>query len=146
MKRNLWLFALLLVVGVSLPGPAANIKDGNDLLDACRDADKSPDEMKTQDQLRRSMMCLGYITGVADGIKVATQVNEQINEKPRNLGDWGGLFCAPDEVKVGQVLRVVVKYLRDHPGELHNPSADLIVAALNAAFPCKVANERRDSH
>ena len=146
MKRNLWLFAMLLVFGVSSPSRAANIKDGNDLLDACRDADKGPDEMKTQDQLRRSMMCLGYITGVTDGIKVATQVNERVNGKPLNLGEWGGMFCIPDGVKVGQMLRVVVKYLRDHPEELHNDSAELVVAAFLTAFPCKVENERKPSH
>jgi len=46
------------------------------------------------------------------------------------------LFCAPDGVISGQAARIVIKYLRDHPEELHQPDYALTIAALHAAFPC----------
>jgi len=34
-------------------------------------------------------------------------------------------------------VRVVVKYLEDHPGELNKDLEQLIVTALREAWPCK---------
>jgi len=36
-----------------------------------------------------------------------------------------------------QAARIVVKYLKEHPGDLHANGVILTVAALKEAFPCK---------
>jgi hypothetical protein len=45
--------------------------------------------------------------------------------------------CAPEGVSIKQDLRVVVKYLEDHPEKLHLHAAQLVMEALAKAFPCK---------
>ncbi len=48
------------------------------------------------------------------------------------------VFCVPEgKVTRLQKIRVVVKYLEDHPEKLHEPPSVLITRALNEAFPCK---------
>ena len=51
------------------------------------------------------------------------------------------LFCPPDGTTNGQAVRIVVKYLRDHPEELHKHDSVLAFTALKAAFPC--ANRKK---
>jgi hypothetical protein len=44
--------------------------------------------------------------------------------------------CIPIGVSTGQGARVVIKYLRDHPEQLHEDGPILTFNALIAAFPC----------
>jgi hypothetical protein len=54
-------------------------------------------------------------------------------------GSSQGLICLPKEKPqtVGQLARIVVKYLEDNPKQLHEPAASLATVALSKAFPCK---------
>jgi hypothetical protein len=61
----------------------------------------------------------GYCTGLVNGVT---------NASPR--------VCPDEAVTTGQTLRVVVKYLEDHPEELHLDNAVLVEKALAKAFPC----------
>ena len=45
-------------------------------------------------------------------------------------------ICLPDAPNYDQIIRVVVKYLRDHPEDLHHPRSALMYFALKTAFPC----------
>lgn len=45
--------------------------------------------------------------------------------------------CIPTGTTNEQHLRVIVKYLRDHPEKLHEPAGSLSLEALKAAFPCR---------
>lgn len=63
----------------------------------------------------RDGMCRGLIEGVSD-----------ISPK----------VCPPNGATYGQEYRVVLKYLQDHPEELHLRDTDLIEKALTQAFPC----------
>lgn len=44
--------------------------------------------------------------------------------------------CIPTNAEYDQIIRVVVKYLRDHPERLHEHRRVLIPDAIGAAFPC----------
>jgi len=46
-------------------------------------------------------------------------------------------FCHSDRATVGQGARVVVRYLDQHPEELHLNFKDLAVTAFSEAWPCK---------
>ncbi len=46
-------------------------------------------------------------------------------------------ICVPQDVTVGQEVRVVVKYIDDRPARLHEDFRDLALEALRAAWPCK---------
>ena len=49
----------------------------------------------------------------------------------------GAAWCSRPEVKVGQLMEVVSKYLRDTPEKLDEDASVLILDALWKAFPCK---------
>jgi hypothetical protein len=70
--------------------------------------------------------CLGYVDGVVSGLQLATNA---ARAKP--------LFCMPKGVTVGEGIRVVMKYLNDHPPDLHQSAPLLILNAMLAAYPCR---------
>jgi hypothetical protein len=45
--------------------------------------------------------------------------------------------CIPERVEMGQTLDVIKNYLNDHPEELHLPASDLVLKAIQMAWPCK---------
>ena len=90
---------------------------GNDLVEDC-----------TSDNDSNVLTCLGYVMGVADMIDANSTL------------DISGFspICIPSEtVTVGQLRRVVVKYLNSHPEKTHDPAVVLVVVALREAFPCQ---------
>lgn len=48
-----------------------------------------------------------------------------------------GIVCSPAEVKLSQVVLVVLKYLQDHPEQLHETQYRLVRKALVQVWPCK---------
>jgi hypothetical protein len=121
--------AVLVVVGLlSMPGWCI-ADDGKKLLADCEAginiADenvKSPDTSKSYGGGR----CLGFLQGVIE--------MHEFYRVDRPKGD--SLFCPPDDATYVQYARIVVKYLRDHPEELHKDDFVLAVKALVVAFPC----------
>lgn len=86
------------------------------------------DESRAQHAGYQAGMCLGYIRAVSDAIQ--SSVNSEAGVP--------ALFCIPGGeggVTSGQVVKVVIKYLEDHPQDLHKDAAGLVMNALAAAFP-----------
>jgi hypothetical protein len=69
--------------------------------------------------------CYGYLMGVND-MRMLSQTSPHLIA-----------YCIPKGVRMGQVKSVVMKYLQEHPKELHSPSVALVNKALEEAFPCK---------
>jgi len=63
-------------------------------------------------------MCIGYVVGVMS-------VMEYIN-----------VLCRPEKSTHAQATLVVQKYLSDHPEKLHLNAEELVLDALQEAFPC----------
>ena len=63
-------------------------------------------------------MCIGYVVGVMS-------VMEYMN-----------VLCRPARVTHSQATLVVQKYLSDHPEMLHLNADELVIDALQEAFPC----------
>jgi len=70
--------------------------------------------------------CLGYITGV-----------NSTSEAILTHFKFPLLYCLPKGIDNIQLVRVIVKYLENHPEELPNKSTLLVLAALKEAFPCE---------
>lgn len=49
--------------------------------------------------------------------------------------------CLPEGVKNGQLAKIVVKYLTDHPEYLHRDEFELVREAFHAYFPCSLADQ-----
>jgi hypothetical protein len=45
--------------------------------------------------------------------------------------------CVPDALTVGQLRNIVVRYLEEHPEELHYASIVVLNNALHEVFPCE---------
>jgi hypothetical protein len=65
--------------------------------------------------------CLGFMAGFIDGATYGSSLDA----------------CIPQEADLGQLVRVIVKYLANHPEDLHLSAASLIDKATLEAFPCK---------
>jgi hypothetical protein len=81
----------------------------------------------------------GFCAGFIDGVLEA-QVMWEVFESKGSVGTLKRnpqlSFCLPAEVTNGQVVKIFTKYLDDHPEELHEPAALLLVTSLRKAFPC----------
>jgi len=100
---------------------------GNDLLPRCSLA---VDLMDNKDlnggQANDALECMHYVAGYLDGYGVASAAEKG---KP--------FLCFPDHSNTGQMVRVFVKWMRDHPEKLHLAASACFFEALTDAFMCK---------
>lgn len=118
---------LIVLAALILHNGQAAASDGNALQVGCNAAIKyweQPDSLSAADYIS-STMCVSLVRGARDtivGYEMATKAK---------------LVCIrPGAVSNSQAVRVVAKYLNDHPEKLHLPDTPLIIEALKAAFPC----------
>ena len=104
---------------------------GNDLLPLCEASvdhmDGRPSPAKATDEMR----CLFYVQGYLDGITGSFLAQNASVPLP---------LCFPDGANTGQMIRVITKWLHDHPERLHEPAYSLTFAAIHASFACPAAN------
>jgi Rap1a immunity proteins len=114
------LLALLVLSASAAPFAAQDVdtQSGNFMFESCRIALHSRENREyNEDKIEawRDGVCEGTINGIAFS---------------------SPYLCPAKEVTKGQELRVVVKYLGDHPEKLHLSGLQLIHDALQQAFPC----------
>jgi hypothetical protein len=107
--------------------------NGNMLLKNCqawvRLMDNPNDAASGSDEIEGAN-CAGYVDGVVDD-----HVTLQLEDKMPF--DSTKYFCIPDGVTPNQTVRVVVKWLTDHPARLHEKAIRLVLAALRDNFACR---------
>lgn len=105
---------------ITLPGERPDMSaSGNNFASECGDT------LDSQHISTAGATCLTYVIGLHDGIGM--------------FADKGGpteLYCQPDGVTAGQALRLLVKYIKDHPEKSQQATRDLMLTALIEAFPC----------
>jgi hypothetical protein len=72
--------------------------------------------------------CVTYVGGLTDGIAMFA-----------DKGSIQEMYCAPSGVTHGQAVRLLVKYIKDHPEKSQEETRMLMLSALVAAFPCPPA-------
>lgn len=96
--------------------------DGNALLSQCKIAlefaEQRSGTTEESDWLNVGM-CSGVITGVHDTVRLLAPT----------------MACAPS-MTMGEILRIVVNYLEDHPADLNHRGSVLVMQALTDAYPC----------
>lgn len=107
--------------------------DGNGLLQKCLQAQKFLDDDRASVNETEAAFCIGIVEGVRDTMRIY----EQLMSSRQGVPEEWKKTCWPEKPSTGQTVRVVVKYLRDNPKELHLPDSLLIVAAFREAFKCK---------
>ena len=98
--------------------------DGNALLADCGDALKG--KLSSATAFFKAGFCQGHIIGISS-------YNEYLNAVDAKRR----VFCVPGSVTLNQNIRVVMKYLNEHPERLHFPDTLLIIEAFRESFPCR---------
>jgi len=109
-------------VGSSSGSPTPQEEDyrgGSWLLVSCQATLKQPDDPSSHQNLYEAYRD-GFCRGIVEGVS---------NASPK--------VCPEDNATYGQEVRVVVKYLQDHPEELHLRNSTLVEKALAKVFPCR---------
>lgn len=110
---------------------------GNRFVEICSVTEKEPAHFDETDFLR-SGLCQGFVLGLRDGAAYSLFALKETNSSLAYLkGSQEDLgVCVPDEVETGQMIRVILKYIRENPGRAHLATAQLVVLAQQQAFPC----------
>lgn len=143
----LWVVAfafVLLLPHSTLASDYSTFGDGNDLLKDCKaytDLNLLDMRHMSDKDIRRAsargdpisgLQCLAYVMGVIDD-----RFNFRIDEMASTGAfDPARYFCFPHGVTPDQAVRVIVKWLGDHPARLHEDAIKLVLDALKENFPC----------
>jgi hypothetical protein len=108
--------------------PVSAAVSGAELLTRCEAAEKSMEGAKLSgDAMLDGMWCMGYMSGLLDGFSVGDY----------KVGDTKAV-CPPEEgLTRTQALKVVTKWLREHPEAQQKNGRRGAVLALTSAYPCK---------
>lgn len=105
--------------------------NGSELLGQCQDLLRVYDGSSAKD-LSAAGQCLGKLDGTIAGLEVARGFYmDDVKQPLRPIICWPKYVVTKD-----QSLRIVVKYLKEHPENLHLGDSTLITVALIYAFPC----------
>ncbi|WP_148193083.1 Rap1a/Tai family immunity protein [Pseudomonas syringae] len=109
------------------------IADGNALLKQCQSAQQLIDGNQISSTYDAGE-CIGTLQATVDTLEIARHTFSNDKNKP-----LAPLICWPSNkvIPKTQGLRIVIKYLEQHPQELHLNGSTLAVLALAGAFPCK---------
>jgi hypothetical protein len=119
-----WIGAVALV-GTLASGSVMAI-DGNVLLSSCQTTIKYSDGNNNVSPLE-----VGQCTAMVEGVEGAIFVlNDSVSSNMKTCYPVAGTTNI-------QKARIVVKYLQEHPDQLHLPASMLTLIAYKAAFPCK---------
>ena len=113
-------YLLMIVLLFSSNQAAAGFFSGSELLERCEA------RLSETGNTARGNTCFGFVVGISDSHDNFTM-----------WGKMSPLWCSPDNVGTDQLIRIVTKYLQEHPESLHLEASSLVSNALNFAFPCE---------
>jgi hypothetical protein len=106
---------------------------GSDLLPMCQAVvDVGDGKRISESQAEDGRHCMGYLGGFLDGFTMG-----------QFLSGATQVLCFPEGVNTAQMIRVVEKWLHDHPTRLHEPAFGLVFAAVRVGFACQPAVGRQ---
>jgi hypothetical protein len=98
---------------------------GNAFLRLCSGVEKENVDLEWP------MACLGYVSGFIEGVDFGSKFSAyKSGRKPSEP------YCIPENVENGQLVSVILKYIRDQPEKAHLRTGTLIVFAFEKAYPC----------
>jgi hypothetical protein len=134
MRNNLLLIAAMMCV--TIPAECERRQSfydsGNAFARECSSMNKQTTEM-TGAEINEGVKCAVYVKGLFDGIQAERTrllVTDPAKASP-------AFFCEEkfNEVENGQIVRILLKYIRDNPDKAEQPVAALFMFAMRDAFP-----------
>ena len=121
-----WLALCLVLVAGDAFGVGAFVT-GNKLLGWCITSINVGNSTTNAQEALDTGQCQGYLMATSDTYNTW-----------RSQGFISSdVYCMPHRVTVGQLERIVVKYLEARPEELHMSASSLVLTAYMQAFPCE---------
>jgi len=118
-----------LVLLLLVPVAQAQEPSGDKLLQACGAVVKEQDGLTvspTESVL--SLWCMGYLGGFLDSLSMTAPL----------ITPGRKIVCPPKEgIRSPHAARILVKYLRENPEELHKSGRVSLLIALVKVFPCR---------
>jgi len=114
---------LLCIFVIAFLSNASAYETGNELYQDCISNDVSA-----------KGICLGYIEGVRLGYDLGRVHGYMKYHSPGDV--YSTPHCAPESGTKGQMMDVIIKYLKNNPKIRHKRATDLVHNAFKQAFPC----------
>ena len=135
------IITVVMFLGLSALAHAAGIDDsGNEFLSQCVVIEKADATMSNSStiEILQGNLCMMYIRGVGDGMEMQKSYLEYTTG-----AKFQSAYCVPDGVNSQQLVRVVLKYIRNNPDVAHAPTAELIMKSWAVAFPCSAPEQKK---
>ena len=87
-------------------------------------------ELKLNNQSDRDLLKYGVCLGFVRGLHMTHEIYGAISENYK-------VFCLPENVSTTQLAKIILKYLENHPENLHLEAASTAFVALKKVFPCE---------
>jgi hypothetical protein len=105
------------------------IATGNDMFPSCFAWEQIvTGQSNTPPATTMDAYTMGRCNGMVQGIRYLMNSATKAGDHPT---------CMPDKVTPGQLMSVVVRYMRNHPEHLHHQFELLVYDAYREAWPCK---------
>jgi hypothetical protein len=105
---------------------------GNAFLRICSVADRGGDREKlSSDQKIALASCLNYVKGFTKGVDTEMRFVKNATKQSTHAP-----FCLPESVKQIEMVRIVLKYIRDNPAAARRNTNSLIMFSLGEKYPC----------
>jgi len=120
--KYLLTIVLLFSCSQAIAAQTESFYTGNALLELC----EAYLDGGTSANIAKGNTCASYVAGIDDAHSLFV--------------DWLDMeqsWCAPKNVNMSQLVRVVTKHLQENPQKLHKSGNSLIGNALIIAFPCE---------
>lgn len=123
--RNTLTYALAIVgaLAVTTHTHGQTRPNSESLLRECSAAVRYLDGDKSRRLFDDLNNCVAYIQGFRDGLDTTNAT--------------GTVICVPSEASPGQLARIVVKHLQDHPSKLQQDRMYGLFGALVVRYPCQ---------
>ncbi len=134
MKTSWLVPLLLLLLSSSLLAQTSESLEtsGNAFLRICSVAGKEESmEHLSVDQKVALTSCLNFVSGFTSGVEVEMQFVENATKQTTHAP-----FCVPASVENLQIVRVVLKYIRENPAAARRKTNSLIMFSLGERYPC----------
>ena len=79
------------------------------------------------------LFCTGYVAGIADHISSDKSIFPNVSSGQYWIFND---VCSPENVTVGQLAKVWIKWANEHPERLHLAASSLVTEAFAQAWPC----------
>src|SRR5262249_9802826 len=112
----------------------ASRDDGSEFLRQCNAAVRQMDgeTLSAADQVD-AIYCMGYLSGFIDSHTAEIGARRALQETTDQAKE---IYCLPKAIEVGQLVRIVTKYLKENPKILNKRANVCVVYALVSEFPC----------